>query len=379
VSSPSRSHRRRGREVRRVAFLAIAGVALLVLPSAQVSSALAGDSIATVAVFPVENLSGGTIPADQVRQFLAGRLSSGGIRLLGDDALEAFMVRHRVRYAAGIDSATAEALRQETGVEGIVIASFELSSDALPPKVALIARLISITAVPAVVWAEDAGMAGDDGPGLFELGIVNDYQVLLTRALDRLSDSLLRYLVSGETRARSKPASKFEPRTSFRGVTLEAGRQYSVAVVPFVNLSERRNAGDVLALLFMRHLASAAQFRVVDTGVVRRQLLDARIIMDGGLSLSDADTVAALIEADYVLGGRVLRYEDYDGAGGRTRVEFSAVLIEKKTRKVVWSSDSYNDGSDGVHFFERGTSRTAHAMATQMVRLTTEMIAGRSR
>ena len=331
-----------------------------------------------MAVFPVENLSGGTVPADQVKQFLSAKLSSAGVRLLRDDALEAFMVRHRVRYAAGIDSDTAEALRQVTGVEGILVVSFELSNDAVPPKVALIARLISITARPAVVWADDAGLAGDDGPGFFELGIVDDYQVLLTRALDRLSDSLLGYLVS-ETRARSKAASKFEPRTAFRSLTLEAGRRYSVAVVPFVNLSERRNAGDVLALLFMRHLASAEPFRVVDTGVVRRQLLDARIIMEGGLSLSDADTVAALIEADYVLGGRVLRYEDYEGVGGRTRVEFSAVLIEKKSRKVVWSSDSYNDGSDGVHFFERGTSRTAHAMATQMVRLTTEMIAGRSR
>jgi hypothetical protein len=45
----------------------------------------------------------------------------------------------------------------------------------------------------------------------------------------------------------------------------------------------------------------------------------------------------------------------------------------------VWSSDSYNDGKDGVRFFERGTSRTAHAMATQMVRLTAEMIAGMER
>jgi len=60
-------------------------------------------------------------------------------------------------------------------------------------------------------------------------------------------------------------------------------------------------------------------------------------------------------------------------------VEFSTALLETKSRRVVWSSDSYNEGSDGVRFFERGSSRTAHAMATQMVRLTAEMIAGRDR
>jgi TolB-like protein len=142
-----------------------------------------------------------------------------------------------------------------------------------------------------------------------------------------------------------------------------------VAVVPFFNLSERRNAGEILALHFIRHLSAFRQFRVVDAGVARQPLLDARIIMDGGLSISDAETVAALIEADFVLAGRVLRYEDYDGPAGRIGVDFSTVLIERKSRKVVWSSDSYNDGS----------TKTAHAMATQMVRLTTELIAGRDR
>jgi len=60
-------------------------------------------------------------------------------------------------------------------------------------------------------------------------------------------------------------------------------------------------------------------------------------------------------------------------------VEFSTVLIERGSRKVVWASDSYNDGDEGFRFFERGISRTAHTMATQMVRLATEMIAGGDR
>ncbi len=201
----------------------------------------------------------------------------------------------------------------------------------------------------------------------------------MVRGLDRLSDSLADYLDSGTIGAQPKAASKFHPRTWYRGITIEPGRRYSVAVVPFVNLSDHRAAGDVLALLFMRHMASLPAFSVFDTGVVRQQLLNARIIMEGGLSLSDADTVAALIDADFVLGGRVLRYEDPRSPGGPTHVEFSAVLIERKTRRVVWSSESYNNGRDGVRFFERGRSRTAHAMSTQMVRLTAGMIAGSDR
>ena len=335
--------------------------------------------MATVAVFPVENLSGGSVPADEVKQFLVRTAQSAGIRVLDAAALDAFMTRHRIRYAAGVDDATGRYLREEAGVDGVLVASFEFSNETVPPKVALIARLVSLKAAPTVAWADDAGVAGDDAPGLFGLGTVNDYKTLQKRALDRIAGSLVTYLKTGERVAGPAGASKFRPKTSYRKISLEAGKTYTIAVAPFFNLSERRTAGDILALLFMRHLSSLPQFCVVDPGVVRTQLLDARVIMDSGLSLSDAETVAAPVDADFVLSGRVSRYVDYEGPSGLTRVEFSTVLIDKRTRKVVWSSQSDNDGRDGIGLFERGLSKTAHAMATQMVRITTDLIAGRGR
>jgi hypothetical protein len=162
----------------------------------------------------------------------------------------------------------------------------------------------------------------------------------------------------------------------YRAEALEAGRAASVAVVPFHNSSLRRNAGEIVSLLFVRHLSSLGPWRPVEPGVVRRELLGARIIMDAGPSITDAETVAALLEADFVLGGRVLAYSDFEGSGGIPRVEFSAVLIDRRTRRVVWSSESDNDGSNGVRFFDRGRSRTANVMATQMVRHVTAMMAG---
>ncbi len=362
----------------RLRLAALAGAAILVLLLAS-SAAMpsAGPGIAAVAVFPVENLTTGNVPGDQVRKFLIDRLASAGVKVLGDAPLDEFMTRHRVRYAAGIDAATGDALKKETGVDAVLIASIEMASQAAPPKIGLISRLVSLREVPAVVWADDYGVSGDDAPGLFQTGVVNDYQTMLKRALTSVGDSLLAYVKTGKGRTDPKTESKFRPKMSYRAVAIEPGKIYSVAVVPFFNLSDRRNAGEIFALLFMRHLTGLPQFRIVDIGVTRRQLLDARIIMDGGLSVTDADTVAALIEADFVLGGRVLRYEDYEGPAGRTRVDFSTVLIEKNSRKVVWSSSSYNEGSDGVRFFERGASKMAHQMATQMVRLTTEMIVGK--
>jgi hypothetical protein len=160
---------------------------------------------------------------------------------------------------------------------------------------------------------------------------------------------------------------------------MERGGSYTVAVLPFGNVSDRPHAGEIIALLVMRHLAGLPEVRVADAGVTRQELLNARVVMAGGVSISDAELVASLVNADFVLAGRVISYRDYEGPMGTPEVEFSTVVIEKSSRRVVFSSDSDNRGSDGVHFFERGTSRTAHVMATQMVKLVTDAIAGHAR
>ena len=182
----------------------LAAAALLVLlAAAGMGTASARGRMATVAVFPVENLSGGGAPVGDIRQFVIERLSSAGVAVLGDEALESFMARHRVRYTAGIDAATAELLKREEGVDGVVFASLELFSELAPPKVALTVRLVSIAAAPVVVWADDAGLAGDDAPGVPGPGPGRRLQVLLTRALDRLSASLARPSRNGGGRAGS--------------------------------------------------------------------------------------------------------------------------------------------------------------------------------
>jgi TolB-like protein len=289
------------------------------------------------------------------------------------------MVRHRVRYAAGLETATAQALVQELGVDGVVFASIELSDSSASPKLALMARLVSVRDVPTVVWADDVGLAGDEAPGLFDLGIVNDFEVLQTRALDHVGASLDGWLKTGAPARPMRNRPTFRPRSEFRSRTLTPGTPHSVAVLPFFNLSDRRNAGEILAWLFTRHLAAFPEFRVVDAGVTRQQLLNARVIMDGGIALADAENVASLVDTDLVLAGRVLSYRDFEGSAGQTRVEFSTVLFEKSTRRIVFSSISDNTGADGVGWFERGGSKTAHVMATQMVRRTVEAIAGEGR
>ena len=127
-----------------------------------------------------------------------------------------------------------------------------------------------------------------------------------------------------------------------------------------------------MALHFVRHLAAVDNFAVIEPGIVRQALLRLRIIMDDGLSLGYADILFRRLNADLILTGRALDYQDYQGLNGTPKVDFSAELIEPKRREIIWKANSFNTGDDGVFFFDWGRVNTAHAMATQMVQLAVE-------
>jgi hypothetical protein len=119
-------------------------------------------------------------------------------------------------------------------------------------------------------------------------------------------------------------------------------------------------------LLFVEHLLSADNVFVIDPGIVRQHLLQYRIILDDGLSLAHSDLLFNKLGCDLILTGKVLDYLDYEGPRGSPKVDFSVELIDRRSRQTVWTSKSYNDGEDGVFFFDLGKAYTAHRMASEM-------------
>lgn len=322
-----------------------------------------------IAVFPVEALSGKAAPLDEIRRLLLERLRVSGLRILDDAILEDAVTRHRVRYTAGVEREFAIALKREVGADAVLIPSLELY-DTTPgfPRVALFARLVSTGDTPTVVWTDGAGAAGDDAPGILGIGIVEDPVLLLSRASDSVVRSLTRHVLDTAGPGVGSAAGKFRPKIIYRSEAIDAARTYSIAIVPFFNKSARPYAGELLALHMMRNLTRGENLAVVEPGIVRQELLRYRIIMNEGVSLADTDTVLNAVDADLVLNGEVLQYDDPVGPTGAPIVDFSVLFIERKTRRVLYSSYSHNAGDDGVFFFDWGRVNTAHAMAAGMAR-----------
>ncbi len=316
-----------------------------------------------IAVLPLVNLSGQPAPEKEMRQELIDRFVAAGAEVLDSEGLEKFMARHRVRNVDGIDGATARALRQETGMEAVVITTLERYVDTDSPSIAMTSRLVSAEETPIILWMETVSLWGGDAPGLLGLGLIKDIKKLQKKALDHLTGSLKKFLAGTTSAGIAQGERVAQPKTMYSAPFMRPGRKYSIAVAPFLNASKRNNADTFLALHFMCQLTKEGAFNVIDPGSVRDKLLSFRLILQEGLSMRQADLIHDSLQVDLILAGKVVEYEETEGS---PKVEFSSLVFERRKKKVVWESLSSNRGNDDVTFFAWGRVSTAEELASNM-------------
>jgi len=318
-----------------------------------------------IVVLPVENLSGKQAPLKEIRRSLIEGLIKQGASVPDEGDFEQFMARRRVRYIGGVDTATAQAWKEEAGMEAVLITSVDQYEDSDPPKIALTSRLVSTGKMPYIMWMDNIGFSGDDAPGLFGIGLIEQIGPLQDKAVKQLLASVAEYYADTSLPANNGPTGLFKPKTAYRSPFLVPDKMYTVAVMPFFNRSKNSKAGEIIALRFAGQLTKYSAFQVLEPGVVRQKLLNFRVIMRDGVSREVTDSFFNNLETDLVLIGRVLEYEE-----GNTKMEFDIQVYEKKSREMVWSSWSHNQGSDGVFFFDWRRVNNAGVLASKMAKTT---------
>ena len=335
-----------------------------------------GGEVTRVAVLPPDNLSGGSVPARELRGAIELALARRGVEVVSGDLVERFLTRYRLRYTGGLDATAAKAAGEEMGVDGVVIATVEQYVAGESPRLALTLRLVAASEQATLLWIDGISRAGDESPGLLGLGIIRDMPSLQQKVLPKLADSLGRFLEGRGPAAPPCPdGRRFRPKVPYRSPLLDPKQAYSVAVVPFRNLAARRGAGEVVALTFARQMAAVPNFKVIEPGVVRDLLLRFRIVMEGGVSIDQVRSLLGALGADLVVAGDVFEF----GAGGVPSLNFTATVLEGHNGRIAWQATSYNAGDDGVFFFDAGMVSTSSALACRMVRSAVDgMLSGKT-
>jgi TolB-like protein len=321
-----------------------------------------------IAVLPIENLSGGKAPLKELRKTIERQVQSAGFAVLDEGKLNLFMARHRLRYIGGIDEESAKLFAQEEGVSGVLVSSLEFYGDGYPPKLILTSRLVTTGNEPHIDWMESVALVGNDSPGLFETGIIRNVAKLSEKGVEQLVASLASaWEHNFEVERAMMPKSTMPPRQLFRQ-GLSPDRRFRVVVLPFYNRTGRKYAGEIMTLHFVKELQRLGNFQVVEPGIVRNKLLQYRLIMEGGMSNANADVIFDVLQANLVLTGKVVEYQEARGESGIPVVEFSASMFDKESHRTVLSADSYHTGDERVHFFDIGRIGTACGVAGEMIR-----------
>jgi len=333
-------------------------IAAVVLLCALCPAQILADS-SRIAVFPPVDRTGRSAPTDDVLTALETALSARGFTPVPRSELEEFYRRHRTRYTGGVSAETALAIGVETRAEGIILTSVDDWDTVSPPRFAVTCRWVAADAGATIAWMETSAHHGDERPGLFGLGLVTSPATLITRAADEIADSLAASDRGSRDQDRPGVPRRFRPGSlavdpDWAG-TVVVDHPLRVAVLPFVVDTAQRDLGNVLADHFMRWLRATGRMIILEPGVVREALLDARVIQEDGPSLPQGDALRALLELDLIVSGRVTDYEAMGSAPGSPFLGFSASAIDLGSRQVVWSSFSFGRGDDRIGMF--GTAR----------------------
>jgi hypothetical protein len=317
------------------------------------------------------------VPVDRIAAALVKALDAHGLRVLPAAETEALLRKYRERYTGGVAGALAGAFGSEAGAQGILVTEVDDWEELGTARVALTARLVGATADAPILWIDAAAHHALERPGAFGVGLGKDADELLAIAADELAASLARERGIEPDAERRPPRVKsvehrFVPRTLAvtppQGDSAVPAGRLRVAVLPFFTDGPDRGLGELFALQFVRHLVEVPGYDVLEPGVVRQALLDARVIQEEGVSLPQVDAVRALLNVDVVVSGRVTQYDPLGLSPGSPASGFSARAIDARTRRVVWASFSYAEGDDGLRWFETKWVRSGVLLTSELVR-----------
>jgi len=140
-------------------------------------------------------------------------------------------------------------------------------------------------------------------------------------------------------------ASPYRASENYHDPDVDFALLRTIAVMPFSNLTNDKLAGERVRNTFMNSLLSTGALYVIPAGEVARGISRAGIDNPWTPSGEEVSKLAAIVGADSVITGVVTEYgEVRSGAVTANVISVSMQMIEKESRKVIWSASTTKGG-----------------------------------
>lgn len=330
------------------------------------------EAAARVALLPFENVSGHPRSPAIVMPLMELALRERGYEVVAPTALEPFLFRRRIRATEKLSKDHLEALGKEYDVSLAMVGSIDLFADTPGnPQWGLSGRLLQ-TGTGEILWADAAGLTGDDFTGFLGLGTITSPDILGAKTVGNLFRDLPTGDLPAGPRGAAPPArvkpGKIPPGV-FRGSSLAAEPPRRVAVLPFENGTERRGAALIVDDLMVVALFQVGRFAMADPGEVRRALQTLGLAPYGGIELDALQKIGEAIDVDALVLGRV---EDYNeglrpGRSTSPSIALDARMLDTRTGRILWMGYHAARGEDSQIVLEFGKIKSMLPLALKVI------------
>lgn len=140
-----------------------------------------------------------------------------------------------------------------------------------------------------------------------------------------------------------------------------------IAVLPFNNITANKNAGQVVAKIYVTELFKTGKFLVEEPGNIRQFMIQERIETIGEVELDRLKILGRRLGVDAVVVGTVEEFEEYSRDGVPV-VSITARMVESASGRVIWSAQNKRRGDDYILVFEFGEVRTVTVLTERVVK-----------
>lgn len=296
-----------------------------------------------IALFPFDNFSDSEDVLPYVMPELKRQLKKDGFDVVDTKILEEFLIKNRIRDTGYISKDIAMKTKRELHAAAVLVGSVVSFSTAENPQFGIVARLIDSSSGD-ILWAGYASGTGEDFSKILGIGRLQTIDSLIPEITDRLF-------------------------VSFNEVTQHKIKEaaFRIAVMPFQNKSRYRDAGSIVAQMFLTELFRSQRFELVEYGDVRRSIVDLRVRYRGELDYGNIKALSESLGADGILVGTVESYSDGVETKSPPEVSVTARLLDAGKNRILWYNHFSLNGDDLIRVLDFGKIRSVDKVAYKAV------------
>lgn len=150
----------------------------------------------------------------------------------------------------------------------------------------------------------------------------------------------------------------------------DAGRKIKkIAVLPFYNMSGQKDAGKIVANVFVTEMFKSGRFRVEEPGNIAQFMIQERSNTIGELEVEKIKILGKRLGVDAVVVGTVEEFDD--GRGGAypsPTVSMTVRMIDANNGQLIWAAQNKRRGDDYIIVFDLGEVRSATTLTQKLVK-----------